>query len=169
MPNTTDAILKVYDLNYRRILGYLRYRLFRQDIAQDAASTVFLKYVEQFHLHCDKSQAEITGWLYGTASNVAAQYLRDAGRQREIREDLAKTRPPAVEPMSHPLDWPLLYLAIATLNRRHQELIVYRFFQELSIQQIALAMGMREVTVRVSLLRALRRLKKSLGGSFGPE
>ncbi len=67
------------------------------------------------------------------------------------------------------VDWPVLYQAIGRLTRTHQELVTLRFFQELSTAEIAAAMDMREGAVRISLMRALRKLKEELGGSFDGE
>ncbi|KKL21561.1 hypothetical protein LCGC14_2444210, partial [marine sediment metagenome] len=77
-------ILEVYGNSFREIYGYCAYRLFSRQLAEDAASAVFLRLVEQYPTLRGRSQQEIRNWLYGTASNVVARYLRDARRRKEI-------------------------------------------------------------------------------------
>jgi RNA polymerase sigma-70 factor (ECF subfamily) len=108
--------------------------------------------------------------LYGTASNVIRRYLHDAKRREEIVSQLARERQDRDEARlknEERFDWPALYRALATLNSQQQDIIVMRFFQELGTPEIAEALGIRHVTVRVDLSRAVKKLRKELGNKRG--
>ena len=170
MADPTNEIEAIYNSLFRKIFGYLVYRLFRKDLAEDAASAVFLKLVEHFPKLKGKSQVEIRNWLYGTASNVAAAFLRDDRRQLKIMTELANAKHGGWVVNSDQvgrLDWPVLYQAIGKLKQKHQDIIVLRYFQGLETSEIADVLGLGHVTVRVSLMRAIRKLRRKLGKPFG--
>ena len=60
------------------------------------------------------------------------------------------------------LDWPALYQAILGLKPRDQAVVVLRFFEHKSHEQIAAVLGERPGTIRVALSRALDRLRQDL-------
>ena len=168
--NVADEIAGVYDDCFRGIYGYCVRRLYSKDQAEDAASAVFLRLVEEYGVLRHKSSKGLRNWLYGTANNVIARYFRDARRHREIVAAVTRER----QALSFQgvggddrLDWPVLYEAIARLEGRHQEMVVLRYFQGLETSAIAKILGMRHVTVRVGLSRAVKKLQSELERRFG--
>jgi RNA polymerase sigma factor (sigma-70 family) len=113
-----------------------------------------------------KDEAQLRSWLYGTASNVVAKSLKDAKKLAEIMSDYARRRPmvsgDGLDRTQYP-DWPIVHAAILTLPMRYQELVVLKYMQGMDIAAIAGATGVKAVTVRVRLSRAVKRLRKALG------
>ena len=168
--DSMDGIVGVYENSFREIFSYCAYRLFSKHLAEDATSAVFLRLVEQYPTLRGENKRKIRNWLYGTASNVVARYLRDAKRRRDILTELARERQSRLAAGSDGdgrLDWPVLYEAIGKLKRRQQEILVLRYFQGLQTSAIAEALGMKDVTVRVQLSRAVKRLGLELEIPFG--
>ena len=166
---TKAAIERIYATSVKRIYGYCLRRLFRQDLAEDAASVVFVRLVERYREIQHRSERETLGWLYGTASNVVAGVLRDERRALEIQQTLARelekkvARPSADE---HPA-WPAVFMAIGRLRQRQQDMLVLRFFQGLETSEIAAALGLKHSTVRVDLSRAVKALRQDLENACG--
>ena len=52
--------------------------------------------------------------------------------------------------------------ALGLLTTEHREVLILRFYNELTIPEIALALGCAEGTVKSRLSRALRRLEQAL-------
>lgn len=52
--------------------------------------------------------------------------------------------------------------ALARLSPRHHQVVVLRYFAELSVSEVAAAIGVREGTVKSRLSRALSRLREEL-------
>jgi len=171
VPNDTrDEIVDIYRCLYKGIFSYCAYRLYRKDLAEDAAAAVFLRLVDQYPALKGKSRQDIKNWLYGTARNVAAGFLRDARHSKTIAEDLtrttrsssAKTRAGNVR-----MDWPVVPpAAIGKLNERLQDIIFLRFFEGLETSAIAEVLGMKHATVRIQLSRAIKKLGRQLGKAF---
>jgi len=163
-----DEIVGLYDAFFTEVFAYCAYRLYSKDLAEDAASTVFARLVEEYPALRSRGRSRIRSWLYGTASNVAAKYLRDADRRRRIVADLSRARGHRQEKPSDagdPLDWPRVYEAIASLSAKDQAVIVMRYFLESGSPTIAEALGMTQVAVRVRLSRAVGALRKRLGAA----
>jgi RNA polymerase sigma-70 factor (ECF subfamily) len=161
--------LKLYDCFYGSIYGYCAYRLFSKDVAEDATAEVFVRLTKKYSLLRGGNQSDLTKWLYGTASNVVAGYLRDARHRRKIAEDLASRKDIGVQNPEDQdrLDWPRLYEAIGKLSSRSQEIIALRYFRGMEGQEIAEMLGMSHGAVRVRLSRAIGKLRQELGKSFG--
>ncbi len=168
--STAAEIVEVYERSFREVFRYCAYRLFSKQLAEDAASAVFLRLVEQYPTLRSKDDQEIRKWLYGTASNVVARCLRDAKRRRTIVDTLARERQSRLSAGPNDdghLDWPVLYEAMDKLNQRQQDVLVLRYFQGLNAPAIGAILGMKPVTVRVQLSRAAKRLKRELDTRFG--
>ena len=54
-------------------------------------------------------------------------------------------------------------LAISALSREHRQVILLRYFADLSVPEIGRAIGCRQGTVKSRLSRAIRRLQNELG------
>jgi len=169
-PDVRNEVLELYTAHVREVFAYCTRRLGSKQLAEDATSSVFLRLVEQYPALTHKGRERVRRWLYGTASNVIARLRRDASRRGDIAAELARRRRSRLvdtrEEHGH-LDWPILYEAIGRLKPRHQDILVLRYFQGLETSAIAEALGMKHVTVRVQLSRAVKRLRRELGTPFG--
>jgi len=165
-----DEMVELYHAFFREIFGYCVSRLFRKDLAEDATSEVFVRMVQKYPALRVRGQREIRSWLYGTASNVSAEYLRDAHRRGKIHAELARQKERLFSGEASDaarLDWPLVYEAICRLKQRQQEIVLLRYLHGFEISEIAHSLGTRQVTVRVSLSRAVRKLRRELDKPFG--
>ena len=166
-----EEILAVYTAHVREIFAFCLRRLASVQLAEDATSTVFLRLVQEYATVEGRGKQAIRYWLYGTASNAIARHLRDAGRSQEIAAELIRQKEARVQSdgaRGDPSDWPVLYGAIGKLKREQQDIVVLRYFQDLTTSEIAVVLGINHVTVRVYLSRAVKRLKQELGVAFGP-
>ncbi len=92
-----------------------------------------------------------------SVANAAASFYRQraAGQRRSKRLALERPTPPPDTP-EHLED------LIASLSRRQQEVLVLRYYFELSTDDIADTLEMRRGSVGPTLQRALKRLRKEL-------
>ena len=169
LKGTEEEIIQIYENCFRDIYSYCSYRLFRKDLAEEAASEVFVRLVEKFPTLLDRGKTGIRNWLYGTASNVISKYLRDSKRFGQILKDLVREK--SLSSVHNPkesdrLDWEILYNAISKLKLKDQGFIILRYFEGLETAAIADMLGVKHVTVRVRLSRAVNRLRQELEKSF---
>src|ERR1051326_2506370 len=106
----------------------------------------------------------LTGWLYQAARLTAANYLRSESR-RARREQEAYMQSLLNESTNSPEEaWaqsaPLLEDAMGKLSPRDRDAILLRFFQNKSLHDVGLALGVNEDAARMRVNRALERLSR---------
>lgn len=160
-------LARLFQEHYPRIYNYLHYRVNSREDAEDLISTVFERaytYREQF----DPTKASFSTWLFRIAHNTLANHYRTVERRSawEVAEEppLDLTTPePLLESQVMQQETILQLLqGLARLNERDQEVISLKFAGRLSNKEIGEIMEMKEKTVSVTLLRALRRLRQQL-------
>jgi len=170
-PQTARELLEwAHDRYYGRVYGYCVRRLFAKDVAEDMVSAVFLRLVQRVDQFIGCDEARIRNWLFGAASNAVSAHVRTTKVRQKVLDAVRRQRANDLDRQrSEPerLDWPVLYEAIFRLKPRHQDIVTLRFLEGFDHEEIAEILGMRPVTVRVTMMRALRKLRKLLQGSFG--
>jgi len=141
------------------------HRLFSRETAEDVTSEVFLNVARKIRSFKGSSEQEFCNWLYGIATNLTNACLRKTIRRNNLlaaaveAERLGREKN---DPDNPGISWSVLYQAISQLKPRYQTIITLRFFEKLTYEQIAVIMNIKPVTVRVTLTRALGRLRKIL-------
>ena len=152
---------------YPRIYNYLRYRVSTPEDVEDLISTVFEKaytHREQF----DAAKGTFSTWLFGIAHNTLANYYRT--RQRRATWETTSDLPGDFVTAESSLETQViqketvaqLLQGLSRLSERDQEVISLKFAGRLSNRDIGRIMDLKEKTVSVVLLRAMRRLQKQL-------
>jgi RNA polymerase sigma-70 factor (ECF subfamily) len=135
--------------------------------AEDLINTVFERaytHREQF----DQARGSFSTWLFRIAHNMLANYYRTRKRrsawesEAEPPVDLLASDPsPEAQVMAKETVVQLLQ-GLERLTERDQEVITLKFAGKLSNKEIGEIMDMKEKTVSVTLLRAMRRLRQEI-------
>jgi RNA polymerase sigma-70 factor (ECF subfamily) len=152
---------------YPRVYNYLRYRVEAPEDAEDLIGTVFEKaytYRDRF----DAAKGAFSTWLFRIAHNELANYYRSRERRLawetivEMPEDLVMPDSlPETELIQQEAIAQLLQ-GLAHLSERDREVISLKFAGRLGNQEIGHIMDLKEKTVSVVLLRAMRRLQQQV-------
>jgi RNA polymerase sigma factor (sigma-70 family) len=123
----------------------------------------------------DGSRITARPWLYGIATNVLAKHHRSEARRLRATAELAARRALQDDPaerVAAVVDarelWPRLAEAIANLPGAERDALLLFAWEELSYEEIALALGVPVGTVRSRLNRGRGRLRE-LAPSSGEE
>ena len=160
----TDAVRDCQDEVYGvalRITG-------DRESALDVTSTTFLKAYRAFARY-DQTRP-IRFWLLRIATNEAISHTRRAGRELRRRTAVesadtvadATAAPEAASLAREERD--LIRAAVAQLPELYRSVIVLRYFNELSIDEIAAVTERPASTVGVQLLRGRALLRRALEG-----
>ena len=106
--------------------------------------------------------ANFRRWLYRTITNLA----RDYHRHRLVEAKLLFWNPPAVDPVDevvHRAEDRELLRAVLGLPFKDRHAIYLHYFDGLSYAEVGEVIGIGEVTARVTVHRALQRLRGRLG------
>ena len=165
-----EALGRLYEMHYERILGFCVYRLFNKEIAEDITSAVFLEVARGIGALRGRTVKDFQSWLYAIAANQANAYIRKTTRRKKLLEEAAGSMMAfATEGTDNSPNWPKLYTAILKLTPQHQTIVTLRFFENLQYEQIAKILDTKEATLRVRLHRILNELRNNLQAVIDPE
>lgn len=153
---------------YPRVYNYLRYRVPSPQDTEDLVSAVFERaYANRAKFN--PARGEFAAWLFRIAHNTLVNYYRSHQR-RSIWEGAEELPEDLVQPESSPEGQFIqkealvrLWHGLAQLNERDQEIITLKFAGQLGNKEIGEVMALKEKTVSVVLLRAVRRLQEIVG------
>ena len=107
----------------------------------------------------------LAGWLYTCVRRMAANLHRSEER-RQRREEEAQTMNELLSSEPSEPVWrqvqPVLDDAMHELNERDRTAVVLRFFEERSLKEVGLALGINENAARMRVDRALEKLQTLL-------
>lgn len=160
-----EALGRLYDAYYDRIYRFCVCRVFRREAAEDITSAVFLAVARNISSFRGVTESDFRNWLYRIAANHANSYIRKTTRRQGLLAQAARLKRVGIAGTGSNLrsnDWPTLYTAISKLKPRHQTIVTLRFFENLDFEEIAGIVRARPSTVRVSLHRGLKELRRHL-------
>lgn len=148
------------------IFRFCRRALPAREDAEDATSEIFMKVREKIGLY-DPSRS-FTAWLYKVAANHCWDTLRRRkGRQDKETEDatelpLESATPDQLERLIEKSTNEQVRGALARLPARARMALVMRYYSELSYEEIAEELKVKQEYVGVMLLRARQELRRAL-------
>jgi RNA polymerase sigma-70 factor (ECF subfamily) len=149
---------------YPKVYNYLRYRVANSEDAEDLIGRIFEKaFVKRAQY--DPEKGAFSTWLFRIAHNELANFYRSRERQAmwvadaELPGDIVVESSPEAHLIQQETIAQLLQ-GLEQLSERDQEVISLKFGSRLSNKEIGQIMDLKEKTVSVVLLRAMRRLQK---------
>jgi RNA polymerase sigma-70 factor (ECF subfamily) len=115
--------------------------------------------------------AKVAPWLYRVAVRQSLLFRRRQGRWRKLTSRYAETRRPNErdERTPDPLEWlladerdELVRRAMARLPRREAEILLLKYSENWTYEQMAQRLGATESAIESRLHRARRRLRREL-------
>lgn len=150
------------DVWYRFCLSLLH----DPDRAADATQETGLRFLKQIANF--RGDSQIQTWSLGIALNV----VRETKRKRSTDELSEQNEPIAATPgadrrsvaglIESQEEADMVKQTLATLPARQREALVLRFFEDLSVDQTAAAMGCAQGTVKATVHQALRALREKM-------
>lgn len=154
-----ESLAALWEHFHPRILTYMYYRV-GPAWAEDLAGEVFLRVVG----HIGTQRGRFVAWLYRIARNVVIDYRRRRSRRerREVsmREPVVQSLPGGQDPAETTARRADLEAAIAQLTEQQRELVVLKFVQGLSNEEIGEVTGRSPGAVRGLQFRALKALRE---------
>jgi RNA polymerase sigma-70 factor (ECF subfamily) len=156
-----DALL---DLFAERVFRFVRSRVPADD-ADDVAQRVFVKVIEALPAYQPRG-LPFAAWIFRIARNTVIDTARTHQDHLSLDTAHATTSrsPGPAEAAEAAEENRRLGQALAALPPEQREVIAYRFFADLSTRDIAALMSRTETGIRVLQFRALRALRRRLGG-----
>lgn len=170
------AFHRLMDHFQPEIFRMIYYRSRSQMDAEDLTQDVMLKVYK--NIGRLKSPEVFRSWLYRIAVNRVRDYYRKIqfkslfGLVSMDEENFYESEEMAVAPeaegvMSRKDFWYQIEQMLTTLSNMEKEVFLLRFFDQLTIKEISVALKKNESTVKTHLYRALRKFKSMAGDLDG--
>lgn len=161
------ALTEIYDAYFQPIYGFMRLRVDDPALAEDLASDVFVKLVEAMR-HRAGPRTHLRGWLFGVARNLVNDHYRGQKRWSEqaLHEGLPGFGGDLEAHAIHAASAGQVRAALSQLTPDHQEVLILRFAQSLSLQETADIMGKQSNAIKQLQFRAIQALRRALAPSL---
>ncbi|HIJ53801.1 MAG TPA: sigma-70 family RNA polymerase sigma factor [Planctomycetes bacterium] len=154
-----ESFSRLVDIYASRLYGYF-YRLTgNRELSDELLSELFVKLVVKIGSY---KGGAFESWLFKIATNIFHDYLRSKQRRKkllEVRKKELKSK--IIEPKRSESDRiDKLQIQIKKLNADTRELIMLRFYSQLSLKEMAEMRGEPMGTTMSKLHRGLKRLRE---------
>jgi RNA polymerase sigma-70 factor, ECF subfamily len=151
--------VEIYERHVDRIYGFVSRRTKDRAAAEDITSAVFERALASIG-RFEWRGLPVSVWLF----RIAANALADHWRQRS--HDTAEPPPDVPDAREHEdIERRIaLYQEVERLPDAQRQVIEMRFVEEKSIREVAAALNRSEGAIKQLQLRALEKLRKSMGG-----
>lgn len=157
----------IYESHHGRVLRMCRYLLNSADAAEDAAHEVFLR--AQSRISTYDSSLPLSSWLSGIATNYCIDILRRRGTERRLFDmessealDTPSRGPSALTEMLTTERGNDVRNALAQLTDKYRVPLVLLYYNEMSYDDIASALGLTRNLVATLIFRAKQQLRQKL-------
>ena len=158
----SEAFGLIYEHFSEKIYRFIYFRVSHKEVAEDILSDTFVKAWQKIN-QINTPQA-LSGWLYQIAKNNIIDYYRikkDLVPLADVEETLEDQVSP-VDIINLNLQQKKILEVLSQLPEDQREVIKYRFFEDLTSEEIAYVLGKTEGAIRVLQHRAVLKLKELL-------
>ena len=157
-----ERLEDAFDRHYPALYRYFRYRGADADIANDLASAVFERALENLE-RFDPRRAKISTWLFTIARNLSINHWKAEKHTLPLDDDLPiPDELPLEQIIVLTQDREQILLALQSLDERAREILALKFGGPLTNRQIAELTSLTESNVGIILYRSLLKLRTLL-------
>ena len=151
-----------YSEYYQKVVFYINKKISNPFDAEDLASEIFL-YCYSHYDDYDPQKSALSTWLYLIVNSRIKNHYRDAKNYVDLESLVGALSDDTIDMDA------CIYLqqmkqqlekAMNRLPDRQRQIVKMRYFEEKSNAEVAVALGMTQINVRVQLSRALDILEK---------
>jgi len=161
-----DSFIKAYDLFSDDIYRFIYFKVSDTEEAKDLTSIVFLKTWNYIQSKSVLEFRTLRALIYQIARNSIIDHYRlqkkhlSLQNPEVVKKEKDQRSEDVIEKINVSFEYENLISSIKELKDEYQEVIIFRFIEELSIKEISEIMGKNSGNIRVLIYRATRALKK---------
>lgn len=158
---------QIYDRSVDKIYRFVYIKVNSKEIAEDLTAETFTKVWKAFEASWREGEPirDPKSFCYRTARNLVIDHYRSKEKDRSVSLDsvqLADTSRGIEETAMINSDMETVMKGLSGLKGDYQDVIIWRYLDELSITEISELLDRSEDATRVMLHRAMTALKKVL-------
>ncbi len=159
-----ESFERIVEAYQRRIFNLCFYFLGSFQDAEDATMDIFLKVYS--NLSSFRSQFDFSSWIFTIAKN----HLRDIARRRKVEKDYISSVEKELDDYEDDPEKVLirdsekrrLRKALLKLSENHRTVLIFKYYMDLSYEEIGKIMGLPRNTVASLIFRGKEELKRIL-------
>jgi len=158
------AFSSLYDSCFDRVYRHVYYRVSNHADAEDITQEVFARAWKSIDKY-EKTGAPFVAWLIAIASHLITDHYRSQLKAARIGEEYRNSPNQVIDPEEQAelnFNNALVKQAVLKLKGDKQRVILMRFIDGFSYEEIARALNKSENAVRVTQYRALVELRRLL-------
>lgn len=159
----TSIFEHIYSSYYPEIRRFIYFRVSNDQLSEDLTSGIFLRFFE--YVTRGNVINHVRGFLFRSAKNEIANYYRDRKEVVDIEEiitDEIAEETNISDILDFQIDMEKAIAAIQKIKSEWRDLILMRFLKDLEYNEIAKITGKSEVSIRVTIHRAVKELREIL-------
>jgi RNA polymerase sigma-70 factor (ECF subfamily) len=157
-----EAFGQIYQLFYKRIYRFCRTHLYDDETAADICQETFVKAWKALPRFNQIKGDSFQAFLFQIARNLLIDKSR---KKKELQLEFAEEvedKQSFEDEIDKQAEMQKLNLALNQLNEIDKQIIVLRFFEDLSFSEVSLIIKVNEGALRVRAHRSLKKLKEIL-------
>ncbi len=165
MRNPRKKFAKIYDKYIEKIYRFIFLKVNSPEIAEDLSSETFLRGWKAFQN--PKKIKNPQAFLYKIARNLVIDHYREKGKAQIISAEYASIIDPCQDLAEKAMltsDVNSIRQALVNVKPDYQDIIIWRYLDEMSISEIAQALDRTDGATRVLLHRAMKALRTTMAG-----
>ncbi|MGI5827796.1 MAG: RNA polymerase sigma factor [Patescibacteria group bacterium] len=154
-----QAFGQIYETFYKRIYRFIYYMVYDPETASDLTQNTFLKTWKSLSSF-DVQKGTLQAFIFAVARNAVIDFKR---KKKNLALDTAETIPSdddIQETLLSKEQKAVVYKTMGFLKEFEKLLIVLRYFEELSFNEIAQVVNKEEGAVRVRVHRILKKMRQ---------
>lgn len=162
-----EAFIKVYDDYVEDIYRFVFFKVGREDEARDLTSMVFLKAWNYIRTNSLSDSRTLRALVYKVARTSIIDYYRESGNKLEVSLDDENNPIDVIDEgqdlaadMDKETNLELIRRQLPLLKEEYREVLILRFVNDLSLEEIVAVTGKSRGNIRVIIHRALAALKE---------
>ena len=162
-----DAFIEAYDLYAADIQRFIFFKVGSKEEANDLTSIVFLKTWDYIRSNSLVDSRTLRALLYKVARTSIIDYYREHHNTSSIDDeenkiDVIDETQDIMTQINLNSDLEMIKDKLPELKAEYREILVMRFINDLTLDEIADITGKTKVNIRVTVFRAIKALKESI-------
>ena len=154
-----DAFGKIYNEYYLKIYKYCQFNLRDKVLAQDLVQETFLKAWKSLNSYTDRKGGTFQAFLFKIARNLIIDNSRKKKEARLADYEEVEEHIDLEGEIDSRSDQKKMRIALEELNEVERQIIILRYFEDLSFEEVSRVVKIKEGALRVRVHRILEKLK----------
>lgn len=154
-----ESFSKLYQHFYKKIYRYLYFQIRDEQMCKDFCQDTFLKAWRSLKKFSITETGSFQAFLFAIARNLVIDYSR---KKKEVKIEEYEALPEEehlYEDITSKEEVMQIRKALDRLNEEERQIIILKYFEEMSGEEIAKTLSIKEGAVRVRLHRIMEKLK----------